>query len=129
LSWVTILRVCAVLIALRAATNLFKPFGAGTAFVFFGVMLESTAGQWLGVLVGVLMLAYAWGAWNLRRWALPMSIAYAVFVVLNIVLFAVLNEIPPEPRYYVFGIVFLIIGIGVTGLAAWLLYSHRDELV
>ena len=71
--WIFVLRACAVLIGLRALTNVLKPFGAGTAFVFFGAMLSSAAGLWLAAVVGLLMLAYAWGAWNLRRWALPMA--------------------------------------------------------
>jgi hypothetical protein len=126
--WVVVLRACALLIALRALTNVFKPFGTGTAFVFFGAMLRSTAGLWLASAVGVLMLVYAWGAWNLRRWALPMGVAYAVFVVLNIALFAMFQNVIGQPQYWILGAVFAFIGVGVTATAAYLLYSHRDEL-
>jgi hypothetical protein len=125
--WVKTLRVFAVLIALRALTNVFKPFGAGNAFVFFGQMLTSTAGMWLAALVGVLMLAYAWGAWNLRRWALPMAVAYAAFVALNIPLFIVFNGMPGA-GYRMLGVLFLLIGVGVTSGAAYLLWAHRQEL-
>ena len=91
-------------------------------------MLSSAAGLWLAAAVGLLMLAYAWGAWNLRRWALPMGVAYAVFVVLNIVLFAAFQNLVGQPQYWLLGALFTLIGVGVTGTAAYLLYSHRHEL-
>jgi hypothetical protein len=125
--WVTTLRVFAALIAVRALTNLFKPFGAGNAFVFFGQKLTSPAGMWLAALVGVLMLVYAWGAWSLRRWSLPMAVAYALFVALNIPLFVVFNGMP-ERGFRVVGLLFLLIGVGVTSGAAYLLWAHRNEL-
>jgi hypothetical protein len=128
-SWVRLLRAFAALIALRATTNLFKPFGAGSAFVFFRVMLRSHAGLWLAAAFGVAMLAYAWGAWNLRRYALPMGIAYAAFVVLNIPLFAIINDIPTTPVARAVEFAFLLIGVGVTTGAAYLLHAHRHELL
>ena len=125
--WVTTLRVFAALIAVRALTNIFKPFGAGNAFVFFGQKLTSPPGMWLAALVGVLMLVYAWGAWSLRRWSLPMAVAYALFVALNIPLFVVFNGMP-ERGFRVVGLLFLLIGVGVTSGAAYLLWAHRNEL-
>jgi hypothetical protein len=126
--WITTLRVFVALIAVRALTNLFKPFCAGNAFVFFGYKLTSTAGMWLAVAVGVFMLVYAWGAWQLRRWALPMAVAYALFVALNIPLFVVFNGLPDRPAVHILAPFFLVIGVGVTAGAAYLLWTHRDEL-
>ena len=83
----TVLRVFAVLIALRALTNVFKPLGAGSGLVFFGTLLGGPANLILAPLVGFYMLAYAYGIWTQQRFALPMGIAYAVFVTINLIMF------------------------------------------
>lgn len=126
--WVKVLRLFAVLIGIRGLANLAKPFGFGTAFVFFGTMVTGTAAHVLAVLFGAFLLLYAWSAWHLRRYAGPMAVAYAAFVALNIPLFAIVNRIPNEPRVWAAGIVFLLIGVGVTAGSAYLLCVHRDEL-
>jgi hypothetical protein len=127
-TWVVVLRLLAVLIGIRGLTNFAKPFGFGTAFVFFGTMVTGTAGHVLAVLFGVLLVVYAWGAWHLRRFATPMAIVYSIFVALNVPLFVIVNHIPNEPRVWVGGIVFLLIAVGVTAGSAYLLYVHRNEL-
>lgn len=127
-AWVTVLRVFAVLIGIRGLANFAKPFGFGTAFVLFGKMVTGTPGHVLAVLFGVYLVIYAWAAWRLRSFAAPMGLAYAVFVALNIPLFAVVNHVPSTLRIWVFGIVFLLVGVGVTGGAAYLLWTHRGEL-
>jgi hypothetical protein len=116
------LRIIAVLIALRGSTNVFKPFGSGSAFVFFGQMLPHTSV--LGPLVGIFMLIYAYGLWTLRGFALPMGVAYAVFATLNIVLFYFYNELPAGwgPGAY---LLFALVGIAVPWAAVVLLQRAR----
>ena len=121
-----IVRVLALLIGLRSFSNLFKPFGAGTGLVFFGVLLEGVANTILAPLFGVFMLTLAWAAWNFRSFALPMSVAYAAYVPLNMVLFAVANELPDFPL--IFGVLYLLVGVGTTAGLTALLYRHRDLL-
>lgn len=121
------LRVLAVLIGLRALTNVFKPFGAGSGLVLFGALLTGWANAILAPLLGVFMLIYAYGLWNERRFALPMGIAYGIFVVLNLALFPLVhglaNNLPPLAY-----VGFAIIGAGVSWAAVWMLASRKDRL-
>jgi hypothetical protein len=115
-----LLRVCAVLIGLRALTNVFKPFGAGSGLVFFGALLTGWANTVVAPLLGVFMLVYAYGLWNVRRFALPMGIAYGIFVVLNLALFPLVHGLAGNlpPLGYV---AFAAVGAGITWGAVWLL--------
>jgi hypothetical protein len=126
--WAKLVRASAFLIGLRALTNLVKPLIEGSAFVFFGALLHGPLAMALAVAVGVFMLVYAWSAWHRRRRAVALGIAYAGFVAVNVLLFAVLNHVPNEPRYVIGGLVFAILGIGITAGTAYLLHSHREEL-
>jgi hypothetical protein len=115
-----LLRVIAVLIALRALTNVFKPLGAGSGLVFFGVLLSpGVLNTILAPAVGVFMLVYAYGLWTFQGFALPMGVAYAVYVVVNVLLFPVFQGLPPNfgfAAYAVFGVV----AVAVPWLAVWL---------
>ena len=122
-----VLRICAVLIALRGLTNLSRPFGAGSGLVFFGKFLTGTTNVIVAPLLGVYMLVLAYGMWAMRRFALPMAIAYAVFVPINMILFVVFQGLPQ--RWGAGGYaVFMLIGIATTAGAAWLLAQRRAEL-
>ena len=115
----TILRVLAVLIVLRALTNVFKPFVPGSALVFFGKLLSGVPNVILSEVVGIFMLVYAYGLWQRRRFALPMGIAYAIFVAFNVALFPFVTGITTGgPFGYFF---FAVIAVGSTVLAVWLL--------
>ncbi|HUI24543.1 MAG TPA: hypothetical protein VL403_00550 [Candidatus Kryptonia bacterium] len=121
------LRICAVLIALRALTNMSRPFGAGAGLVFFGKFLTGTTNVILAPLLGVYMLVLAYGMWGMRRFALPMAIAYAVFVPINMVLFAVFQGLPQ--RWGASGYaVFMLVGIALTAGPAWYLARRKAEL-
>lgn len=120
--------IVAVIIALRALTNVFKPLGAGSGLVFFGKLLGSFGTLILGPALGIYMLIYAYGMYDRRQYALPMGIVYAIFVVFNVFLFPVFEGLPPGfsmGAYVVFGIV----SIGGAVLAAWLVWVQRDDLV
>ena len=113
----TILRLLAAFIALRAIGNVLKPFGAGTGLVVFGRLWPPTTP--LAPLLGVVMLVYAWGLWTRRAWALPLGIAYAIFATINIVLFPLLQPIGPLAPW-MYG-VFAVGGVFATWCAVVLL--------
>jgi hypothetical protein len=115
---VILLRIFAVLIALRALTNFVKPIRGEGHLVFFGQLLDST--NPLGPLLGVFMLVYAWGLFTTKRFAVPMGYAYAVFATLNIILFYVFQEVPGGWGVAGYS-VFALIGIGVSWAAVVLL--------
>lgn len=112
-------QVLAVLIALRAATNLGKPFIPGAAFVVLGNLMHGAAATVVAPLVGIAMLVYAWGLFQGRPWAFPAAIAYAIWATLNVVLFPIIEGVPAQftPIAYV---AFAVPGIVVPWLAAWL---------
>jgi len=115
-------KLLAVLIALRAATNLGKPFGGG--FVVLGRLMHGVASTVVAPLFGILMLIYAVGLWQARPWARPVGIAYAVWATLNVLLFPVVEGVPAQfsPAMY---LVFAIPGIVGPWLAVWLLPRAR----
>jgi hypothetical protein len=121
------LRVIAVLVALRSLSNLFKPFGTGSGLVFLGTLLKGPVMYVLAPLLGVYMIVWAYGLWHERRFALPMGIAYAIFVAINILRFPVAEGLPDGvtmPMYAVYGIV----AVGFPLVAVWLLAKRRARL-
>jgi hypothetical protein len=116
-------KAIAVLIALRALTNLGKPFGAG-GFVVFGRLMHGTASAFVAPLFGLAMLVYAYGLWQRREWARPLAVAYALWATVNVVLFPLIEGVPArfEPWMY---ILFAIPGVVGPWLAVWLLGRPR----
>ena len=126
-----VLSVFAVLFAILAVSNLLKPFHLGgeqAGFVFFGQKLTGTANAVVGPLFGIYQLVYAFGIWRMKRFALPMGHAYATYVVLNLILFTAKNPQPPGVGAIIFGIVYMVVAIGVSVGAAYLLTKHKAEL-
>jgi hypothetical protein len=119
-----LLRICAVLIALRALTNLLKPWSTGTGLVFFGKLLSGTPNLVLAPAVGIYMLVLAWALWRPRPLARPMALAYTGYVAINLALFPVLQDIPES-----FGpLLYLIYAIGALGIlmaTVWLLSRQQ----
>lgn len=127
----TALTVFAVLFAILSVSNLLKPFQLGgdqTGFVFLGYRLDAFGSAILGPLFGLFLITYAYGIWNLRRWAVPLSHFYATWVVLNLILFSFVTESPSTPGKVAFGIVYSIVAIGVSGGAALILTRRKNEL-
>lgn len=123
--------VFAVLFMLLAVSNLLKPFQIGgeqTGFVFFGQRLSGTANSIAGPLFGLYLLVYAYGIWTKKRFSIPMSHAYALYVVLNLLLFIGKNPSSPGVGYVIFGIVYSAVAIGVSVSAAYFLTSRKAEL-
>ena len=94
-----LLTTFAILIALLAISNLLKPLqleGDTTGFVFLG---HRTTGFWnvvLGPLFGIYLAAYSYGIMRMRRFAMRMGQAYAVYVILNLVAWNARQENPFE---------------------------------
>lgn len=88
------LTIFAVLFGLLAISNFLKPIEvlghSGTpGFVFLGTRTSGIANDILGPLFGLILAVYARGIWRMKKYALPLSYAYAAYVVLNLILFAI----------------------------------------
>jgi hypothetical protein len=127
------LTVAAVLFAVLAVSNLAKPLqlgGGQTGFVFLGERLSGTANAVAGSLFGLYLLAYAAGIWGMRRWALPLGVVYAAYVIVNLVLFPFRTPPPPGAGvgWQVFGIVYAAVAIGISAGTVRLLARRRGDL-
>jgi hypothetical protein len=121
----------AVLFVLLAIEDILKPLhleGPTTGLVFFGRRLSGVPDAVLGLLVGIFLLIYAAGIWRMRRYALYLGFAYAIYVTINLVLFTATNPVPTSPGDQVFGIVYSILALVLTWATAILLNRHQDEL-
>ncbi len=126
----TALTVFAILFGILAISNLLKPlqlFGTQTAFVFLGARMSGVANMILGPLFGIFLLVYAYGIWNMRRFAMPMGHAYATYVLLNLALWS-LRAPPDATTNPIFGLVYAAVAIGVSLGAAILLTQRKAEL-
>ena len=127
------LTVMAVLFGVLAVSDFTKPLQhlrnpSGLGIVIFGVRFESLPPNLvLGPLMGAVLAAYAYGLWRLRPWVAPLSIAYAFYVPLNLVLFWYFQtgrDIPPLG----FMLGYLAVAFtGSIGTALYLAY-HREKL-
>jgi hypothetical protein len=123
----TVLTVCAILFALLGVSNALKPLEASATqgFVLFGQRLSGTPNLIAGPIFALLLWAYAAGIWRMRRWALPLGCAYAAYVIVNLVLYSrASTEAPPA----LFMLVYILIAVGTSSGAAYLLYRRRAEL-
>jgi hypothetical protein len=123
------LTVFAVLFGVLAISNLLKPLQLGgeqTGFVLFGIRLSGLANAVFGPLFGLFLAVYAYGIWNMRRFALPMGHAYATYVVLNLIFFSF------NPNAATLSVAFMAayaaVAIGVSLGAAVLLTKRKADL-
>lgn len=121
------LTIFAILFALLGVSNALKPLEASATqgFVLFGHRLSGTPNLIAGPAFALLLWAYAAGIWGMRRWALPLGCVYAAYVVLNLVGFM---RTSPDAPPLAFMLGYAVIAIAVSGGAAYLLYTRRDEL-
>ena len=128
-----LLTVLALLFGLLAFSDLTKPLqaslGAGLrpGFVLFGHRLSGTGNAVVGPLFGLYLLVYAAGIWRMRRWALPIGVVYAIYVIVNLTLFTFRD---PEPMHegVLFGVIYAVVAVGVSWGAVWLLSQRRAAL-
>jgi hypothetical protein len=127
------LTVVAILFAVLAVSNTTKALQflmdpSHLGIVIFGVRFESVfANVLLGPMLGAVLAAYAYGLWTLQPWVAPLSIVYAFYVPLNLVLFWY-RHLGPEipPLRFILG--YLAIALtGSIGTALYLAY-HRERL-
>src|SRR5262245_6777983 len=123
--------VFTVLFGLLAISNFLKPFQFGgdqTGFVFLGDRLSGMANTIAGLGFGLFFAVYAFGIWRRKRFAMPMSHAYATYVVLNLILFNIKNPRSPGVWYVIFGIGYTLIAVGVSLGAAFFLTKNKALL-
>ena len=118
--------ILAVSNATKALQHLHDPKTLG--IVVFGVRYESTfANLVLGPLMGAVLAAYAYGLWTLKPWVAPLSVVYAFYVPVNLVLFWYLQTGPNVPPL---GFIVTYLAVAFTGSIGTALYLayHRDKL-
>ncbi|MFN2427276.1 MAG: hypothetical protein ABR587_12605 [Candidatus Binatia bacterium] len=123
------LRTFALLFALMALSNALKPFAytEDVGFVLLGQRLAGAANTTAAVTFSALLATYAASIWSERQLALKLGIAYAAYVVVNLVMWSFRKPEGVEtPMLY--GILYLISAIGVSSGAAALLWKHRTRL-
>jgi hypothetical protein len=127
----TALTILAILFTLAAISDILKPLhleGPTTGLVFLGRRLSGTPNAVLGPLLGVFLLIYAAGIWNMRRYALSLAYVYAIYVTLNLVLFVTRNPAPASQGEMIFGIVYSILALLLTWGSVILLRRRQPEL-
>jgi hypothetical protein len=125
----TALRICGVLFVLLAFSNFtkFLEFSPHQGFMLFGMRQRGFPNFLFGWLFGIYLLVYGVGILRDRTWALPMGVAYAVYVVLNLILFTI--RMPDEAwARPIFGLVYIIVAVGVSSGAVYLLAKSRRAL-
>ena len=126
------LTILAILLALMALSNFGKPFAhnPGVGFVFFGTRLSGTANMIVAPVFGILLAMYVYGILAMRKFALPLGIFYAAYVILNMPLFILKYHGTPvmQEHSWAYLVPYPFVAIGVSSGAAWLLYRRKDGL-
>ena len=125
------LTILAILFAILAVSDILKPLhleGPTTGLVFFGKRLSGTPDAILGPILGIILLIYAAGIWRMRRYALYLGYAYAIYVTVNLVLFSVRNPPPASRGEMVFDLVYIVLALAFSWGTAVLLSRHKGEL-
>jgi hypothetical protein len=126
------LTIFALLFLPMALSNFGKPFAhnPGVGFVFFGTRLSGTANMIVAPIFGIILVIYAYAILAMRKFALPLGIAYAAYVIVNMAMFveryhgsAVMQE-----HSWAYLVPYPFIAIGVSSGAALLLYRRKDSL-
>ena len=116
---------------MAAIQDILKPLhleGPTTGLVFLGTRLSGSSNLVMSVVLAIFLGSYAVGIWRMNRYALTLGFIYAVYVVLNIVIFSIkyAGEDNGSPAF-LFG--FVISAIAIPWTSVILLWRHRDELV
>ena len=125
------LTTMAILFAILAITDILKPFhleGPTTGLVFFGRRLSGTPDAILGPLLGIFLLIYAVGILRMQRLALYLGYAYAIYVTLNLILYAVRNPPPASQSEMIFGIFYIVFALAFSWGTAILLNRRKADL-
>jgi len=127
------LTVMMVLFAILTLSDFTKPLQhlrqpGHLGIVIMGVRFESFwSNLILGPMLGLVIGAYTYGLWKLKSWLVPLSIVYAFYVPVNLVLFW-WRDMGPNIPSLGFMLVYLTFAFtGSIGTALYLAY-HRDKL-
>ena len=128
----TALTILAILLSLMVISNLHKPFAhhPGEGFVFFGTRLSGSANTIVAPIFAIMLAVYVYGILAMRKFALPLGIFYAAYVILNMLLFVLKYHGTPvtQEHSWAYLIPYPFVAIGVSSGAAWLLYRRRSDL-
>src|SRR5579863_6594102 len=127
------LTIFAICFGLLAISNLLKPLGQmhgdpRAGLVFFGTKLTGTPDLIIAPLFAAFLAIYAIGIWRMKRYAMPMSHAYATYVFINLLLFLMKHHDRADTGGLPFMIAYATIGLGVSIGSAVLLTRRREEL-
>lgn len=123
-----ILTVFAVLFAILAVSNLLKPLqlNESTGFVLFGSRLSGMPNAIAAIVAGLYLLVYAYGIWQMKRFVVGLAHAYALYVILNLLLFMYSDA--QEAQLGLFYLLYSVVAIGVSLGSAILLTKRKTEL-
>src|SRR5260370_36779171 len=128
----TALTTLAILFAILAVSDILKPLhleGPTTGLVFFGKRLSGTPNAILGPILGIFLLTYAAGIWLMRRYAMSLAYAYAIYVTINLVVFTATNPPPASRGEIIFGIVYSALPLALSwGTAVLLTRTNEDPI-
>ena len=127
----TALTTLAILFAILAVTDILKPLhleGPTTGLVFFGKRLSGVPNAILGPILGIFLLTYAAGIWRMRRYAMSLAYAYAIYVTINLVLYSARNPPPASQGERIFGLVYFVLALASSWGTAVLLRRSKEDL-
>ena len=126
------LTILAMLLALMALSNFGKPFAhdPGVGFVFLGTRLSGLPNMIVAPIFGIMLAVYAYGIIAMRKFALPIGIFYAAYVIINMPLFILKYHGSPvmQEHSWAYLIPYPFVAIGVSSGAAVLLYRRKSDL-
>ena len=126
-----VLTTLAILITILAISDILKPFhleGPTTGLVFLGHRLSGTPNAIMGLAMGIILLVYAAGIWRMRRYAIYLGYAYAVYVTLNLVLFTMNNPAPTSQGERLFDLVYTVLALSFSWGTPIILNRRKDSL-
>jgi hypothetical protein len=126
------LTIFAILLALMAVSDFGKPFShnPGVGFVFFGARLSGAANMIVAPIFGIMLAAYVYGILAMRKFALPLGMFYAAYVIVNMPLFILRyhgTQVMQE-HSWAYLVPYPFVAIGVSSGAAWMLYRRKADL-
>jgi hypothetical protein len=126
------LTIFAILLALMAISNFGKPFShnPGVGFVFFGTRLSGAPNMIVAPIFGIILAVYVYGILAMRKFALPIGIFYAAYVIVNMPLFLVKYQgtAVMQEHSWAYLLPYPFVAIGVSSGAAWLLYRRKADM-
>jgi hypothetical protein len=126
-AFLTVMAILFVILAISDFTKALQFISRGGGLVVLGHKLQGVAiNAVAGPLFGIFLLTYAAGLWRMRAWVLPMAMAYAFYVPVNLVMFWYLHTDPRPPVTFIAVYLFISL-VGSVGTGLYLAY-HRDQL-